>query len=525
MDVVVGLDSGTTATKAVASGVTGEIRAVTSVGYPLLVPAPGHAELDAWQLRAAAVQALGEVAQAVAIRGDRVVAVCLSAAMHGLVPLDGGGDPTGRVITWADGRAAAATRALKSRAGGTVAKRLHQRTGTPVHPMSPLLKLMHLSALDSAAVRATPRWGGVKELVAGALCGGGHVTDLSSASGTGMYVSFRRRWDAAALELAGVRAGQLAEVVPTTAVLGRLRPEIAASTRVPAGVAVVAGATDGVLANLGVGAVSPQVGAVSLGTSGALRAVQRWPGVDDAGRLFCYALTEDRWVLGGAVNNGGSAVRWASGALAAPIGPAGVRAPAADADALDEQLTVEAARAPVGSGGLLCLPYLLGERAPWWEPGLRGAFIGLRRDHTRAHLVRAMIEGVCQQLALVRDALAATVPVCEIRATGGAVASPLWVSTLASALDLLVRIAHSPEGTGLGACLLGLHALGAFDNLDTAASVVAVHEPVTPDPAAAATYRRIRPLVEQATLRLADLFLELDAFSAAPAPAPAGDSG
>jgi gluconokinase len=264
-----------------------------------------------------------------------------------------------------------------------------------------------------------------------------------------------------------------------------------------------------------VGAVTAQVGAVSLGTSGALRAVQRWPEVDDAGRLFCYALTEDRWVLGGAVNNGGSAVRWARGAFDARTDPDGGPASAVDADALDEQLTVEAARAPVGSSGLLCLPYLLGERAPWWEPGLRGAFIGLRRDHTRAHLVRAMIEGVCQQLALVRDALAATVPVREIRATGGAVASPLWVSTLASALDLPVRIAHSPEGTGLGACLLGFHALGAVDNLDAAASIVAVLEPVTPDPAAAATYRRMRPLVEQATLRLAEIFRELDAIEAA----------
>jgi gluconokinase len=513
VDVVVGLDSGTTATKAVAADATGRIRAHTAVGYPLLVRAPGYAELDATRLREAAVGALREIAGILEERGDRAVAICLSAAMHGVVPLDGIGAPMGRLITWADGRAAAETRALKARDDGALAQRLHQRTGTPVHPMSPLVKLRYLSGRDRRRVQATPRWGGVKELIAGELCGCGHVTDLSSASGTGMYDIAAGHWDAEALELAGVRADQLAEVVATATVLGRLRPEIVAATGLPAQAVVVAGATDGVLANLGVGAVAPDVGAVSLGTSGALRAVRPRPRVDDAGRLFCYALTDDRWVLGGAVNNGGSAVRWASGALAPPApGPMGV-----DADARDERLTEEAATAPVGSGGLLCLPYLLGERAPWWEPGLRGAYLGLRRDHTRAHLVRAVVEGVCQQLALVRDALTAgDVPLREVRATGGAVASELWVTTLASALDLPVRIAESPEGTALGACLLGHHALGAIGDLDDAATIIAVREPVPPDPAAAATYLRMRPLVERATLLLTEVFHELDAFAEAP---------
>src|SRR5690606_11832017 len=115
----------------------------------------------------------------------------------------------------------------------------------------------------------------------------------------------------------------------------------------------------------------------------------------------------------------------------------------------------EAAPTAAGSEGLLCLPYLLGERAPWWRDGLRGAFLGLRREHGRGHLVRAAVEGVCQQIALVRDAFDVSgLPVREVRAAGGSVASQLWVQTLASALDLPVRVADSPEGTGLGACLL-----------------------------------------------------------------------
>ncbi|TFV45963.1 gluconokinase [Blastococcus sp. TF02A-35] len=521
MDVVIGLDSGTTATKAVTAGADGRVRDVSSVGYPLLVPAPGHAELDAGAVTRAAVDALAEVAARARDRGDDVVGISLSAAMHGLVPMDGAGAPLGPVVTWADNRAAEQAAVLQAdgRASG-----LHARTGTPVHPMSPLLKLAWLLGQDPDRVTGVPRWGGVKELVVAALVGGRHVVDRSSASATGLHDIHAGRWDDEALRLAGVRADQLGEVLPTTALLDGLSGDAARATGLPAGLPVVVGASDGVLANLGIGAVRPDVAAVSLGTSGAMRVVVPAPVVDPERRLFCYALTEDRWVVGGAVNNAGSVVRWAARTMADgggddPEGPA--------ADRLDAQLLAEAEGVPAGSAGLLCLPYLLGERAPWWRPGLRGAYIGLRREHRRPHLVRAAVEGVCQQLALVRDAFAATgLPVREVRATGGSVSSGLWLRTLAAALDLPVRVADSPEGAGLGACLLGLHALGALPDLEAATALVGVGDPVVPDPADVDVYARLRPLVSRSTTALTDVLASLDGLAspdgpAAPATGPA----
>ncbi|MCV2487902.1 gluconokinase [Geodermatophilus sp. YIM 151500] len=507
MDVVVGLDSGTTATKAVTAGDDARVRDSVSVGYALQVPRPGHAELDAGRLCTAAVEALAGATRAATERGDRVVAVCLSAAMHGLVAMADDGSPQGPLLTWADQRAAdrAAALVADGRAGP-----LHDRTGTPVHPMSPLTKLAAATDEDATRVSGTPRWGGVKELVAAALCGGPHVVDRSCASATGMYDLRGQRWDEEALAIAGVRRDQLAEVLPTTAVLPGLRPEVAGQVGLPADLPVVIGAADGVLANLGIGAVRREVAAVSIGTSGAMRVVVPEPMIDPGRRLFCYALTDEAWVVGGAVNNGGSVVRWAARTMAAGFDAEGPQGE--DADALDARLVEEAAAVPAGSDGLLCLPYLLGERAPWWRAGLRGAYLGLRRYHHRPHLVRAAIEGVCQQLALVRDAFAGTgLPVREVRATGGAVAAPLWTRTLASALDLPVRLADSPEGTGLGACLLGLHALGALPDLDAATTLVDIAEPVRPDPDDANLYRRLRPLVEQSTQALADVFTALDA--------------
>jgi gluconokinase len=479
------------------------------VGYPLLVAHPGWAELDARRLMRAAVEALAAVAQRARDRGDTVVGLCLSAAMHGLVPLARDGTPLGPLATWADSRAAAQAAALVEDGR---ALSLHARTGTPVHPMSPMVKLAWWSQHDPDLVSSTPRWGGVKELLLSALCGRSGLVDLSCASASGGYDLVARRWDEEAMQIAGVRPGQLPEVVPTTHVLPGLRSDVARATGLPRDLPVVIGASDGVLANLGIGAVRPDVAAVSLGTSGAMRVVVPSPVFDPAGRLFCYALTEDHWVLGGAVNNGGSVVRWSALSLAAQFGEAPPEGEAADE--LDARLLQEAASVRPGSDGLLCLPYLLGERAPWWRSGMRGAYLGLRREHRRPHLVRAAVEGVCQQLALVRDAFSSIeLPVSEVRATGGAVASSLWVETLAATLDLPVRVADSPEGTGLGACLLGLHALGGLPDLDEATRLVSVHDAVEPDPEDAALYRRLRPLVERSTLALSEVFSTLDALT------------
>jgi gluconokinase len=502
MDLVIGLDSGTTATKAVAVAADATVIAMSSVGYPLMVPEPGYAELDPVRLQQAAVEAMADVARQARELGHRVVGLSLSAAMHGLAPLDGVGSPTGPLITWADNRAGEESRsiALGSR------EELHKRTGTPVHPMSPLPKLMWWRLHHPEAFASTPKWGGVKEVVLSGLCNDAYLIDLSCASTTGLYDITARQWDPQALQLAGIDLEQLATVVPTTQVVTGLRSEVADQTGLPRDLPVVLGASDGPLANLGVGAVREGVAAVSLGTSGALRAVRSVPAVDQAARLFCYALTDDHWVLGGAINNAGSVVRWASAAL----GMVTEDVQGEERDTADGRLLQEAGQVPFGSDGLLCLPYLLGERAPWWEPGLQGAWIGMRRHHRRGHLVRSAVEGVCLQLALVALALeAAGVQVREVRATGGAMESPVWRDVLSAALDLPVGLAASPEGAGTGAGLLGHYALGSLPDLDNAANLIAVDRGAPPHSDDVATLRKLLPLLERCTIELKPVFAEL----------------
>ncbi len=227
----------------------------------------------------------------------------------------------------------------------------------------------------------------------------------------------------------------------------------------------------------------PGVAAVSIGTSGALRVLVEQPVTDPQGRVFCYELSDERWVVGGAINNGGVVLDWVADALAPDLGEH------SQAELLDL-----AGQVPAGSEGLVMLPYLLSERAPHWSAVPRGAYVGLMRHHGRGHLVRAAVEGVCQQLAVVLGSVRdAGNEIREVRATGGFARSELWRQMLTDALGTDVGFPQSREGSAFGAALLGMQALGLVESIEVAAELVQIDEVCHPGPDADA-YARQRPV-------------------------------
>jgi gluconokinase len=380
------------------------------------------------------------------------------------------------LVTWADMRAAEQADRLRAEH-----PELHDRTGAPLHPQTPLTKLVWFAEREPATFAAARRWAGIKELAIGRLTGA-WVVDHSVASGTGLLNLERLDWDAEALALAGIDRDQLAPLAPAAQRLA-LSAQAAAELGLDAGLPVILGAGDGPLANLGVGAVRPGVAACSIGTSAALRLMVERPAIDPQRRAFCYALAPGRWVVGGAINNGGVVLRWAGEALAPDLG-----------EHAEARLLALAAEAPAGSAGLIMLPYLLSERAPHWSALARGAYVGLTRHHRRGHLVRAAIEGVCLQLALVLGAMRdAGNEVHELRATGGFARSALWRQMLADVLGMPVGYPAGHEGSAFGAALLGMQALGIVDSIDRASELVGIDEVVEPDPRAAVIYAELLP--------------------------------
>lgn len=484
--MVLGIDLGTTATKVVAATREGVVLNQTERENELRTDRLSEAVQDADAVRDAAIAAVAECVSWAQDNGHRIEGVSFSSAMHTLLGLDAAGKPVTPAFNWADTRAAEV--ATNLRADPDKAATLHRTTGTPVHTQSVMVKLAWLTGSRTDLSGDAAYWCALKDYVVHAFVDE-FVTEHSMASGTGLQDMESLEWHEEALRVAGIRADQLPTLRAPTDTLP-LAARAAEATGLPEGLPVVLGGGDGPLGNLGVGAINPGVAGLSLGTSGALRVVCERPGVDERCRTFSYALGDGFWVIGGAVSNGAVVGQWAADTF-------GVELP----DLLEEALKVSP-----GADGLLALPYLLGERAPWWEPGLTGSLLGLRRFHGRAEITRAIVEGVAQQLALVRDAVRETgTDVRAVRATGGGFRSRVWAEALAAALDIELELAEGTGGSGLGAVLLGWRALGALDSLDEAASLVRPTRTVPPDRDAARLMAQRRPRIERVHEALRDL--------------------
>ena len=296
---MLGVDIGTTSTKTVVFAMEGRVVSQHAIEYPLLCTAPGMAEQDPQHILAAVLDSIAVAVRRAQAAPEQITLVSFSAAMHSVIALDADNQLLTKSITWADNRASVWSARLRDEYDGQA---IYARTGTPIHPMSPLCKLMWLRHEHAELFQRARRFVGVKEYVFFHLFGR-WLVDHSIASATGLFNLQALQWDSQALALWGIDATQLSTPVPTTEVVQGLDRAVAAQLGLRADTPFVIGANDGVLSNLGVNAIAPGQVAVTIGTSGAMRSVVDRPLTDPSGRTFCYALTEQHWVVGGPVNN------------------------------------------------------------------------------------------------------------------------------------------------------------------------------------------------------------------------------
>jgi gluconokinase len=502
---VLGVDIGTTSTKSVLFSESGEVIAKHTIGYPLYTPTPMTAEQDPEQIYQAVVGTMRETLNKSAISPSQLLCVSFSSAMHSLIAIDGSGNPLTQCITWADNRSEPWAEKIKKEWNG---HSIYLRTGTPIHPMSPLSKLVWLKEEKAEIFSKAAKFISIKEYVFYKLFGQ-YVVDYSVASATGLFNLNELNWDQEALELAGVTAQHLSEPVATTHYLQGLDPESAQFIGVHADVPFVLGASDGCLSNLGVNAIDFGSVAVTIGTSGAIRTVADHPITDPKGRTFCYALTEKHWVIGGPVNNGGMTFRWVRDELAAS------EVETAGRLGIDpyEVLTRIASKVSPGADGLLFHPYLAGERAPLWNANARGSFFGLSLHHKKEHLIRSVLEGVIFNLYSVLLALEELIGVPKkVMATGGFARSELWRQMMADIFDQEVIVPESFESSCLGAAILGLYALGRVDDLTVVDQMVGSTHRHKPTPENVEIYQELVPIYLSVYRKLEEDYKRIAAF-------------
>lgn len=501
----IGIDIGTTGVRAVAYQPDGVSLCDASREYPLHTPYTGWAEQDPDEILEAMEKVLSEVGSSLIQLGRKPDGLAISSVFHSFLAYDKDGHPVTRLMTWADSRSQEIVQGMKKDVPDLLS--IYRRTGCPLHPMYPMTKIAWLRKERPEVFQNAAFFGSIKDYAFRALTGQWAV-DRSIASGSGFYNLFRLEWDKELIKFLNISEESLPEVVPTTYSQG-LTAEVARRTALPAGIPVVIGAGDGVLVNVGIGAVQPGQMSATIGTSGAVRMLTDQPRTDEKGRTWCYNLTDKVWVLGGAINNGGIALRW----MRDKFGETEQRV--AEKLGIDayELLTLYASKVPAGSDGLIMLPFFTGERAPNWNADARGVLFGLTLNHTKNHLIRATMEGVCYRMNSILLALEeVTGPARHIRVSGSFTRSELWLQMLADVFNQPVNVPNVNEGAAFGAAVLGFVSAGVLSDISATADFVTVAKSYQPRAAEVESYKELYNIYDRIYWNLQKEFTDISAI-------------
>ncbi|WP_280770444.1 gluconokinase [Salipaludibacillus daqingensis] len=486
-EFVIGLDIGTTSAKSVIFKKDGTVVSEDEQNYPVFHSHPSWAEQDPLLIERSAILAMKNALQSKGIKGEQILSVGLSSAMHSLVCVDEENNPLSPSMTWADGRSDAQAIALKNSLLGT---EIYLQSGTPIHPMSPLVKLIWMHENNYPAYHSAAKFLSIKEFLTSRWFGIDAV-DYSVASATGLFDMKNKEWNEEALKLAGIHSDQLSKAVSPTFVFEGLKKDIAQEMGVPVDLPFVAGGSDGPLANLGIGAINPGETAITIGTSGAIRQMSARPQTDERQEAFCYSFTDDLWIIGGPTNNGGIVLQW----LIDVLGQKEVEEALHHGGDAHSLLLRAAENVAPGAGGLIFLPYINGERAPHWDAKARGAYVGLSMDHRKEHMTRAGLEGVLFSLLNVSEALNRLAgKTSTLYASGGFARSSFWVQMLADIFGQEVHLPESHQSSAWGAAWISLLAIGEVSDLASIKQHIPMKNVISPNEENEEIYRNLYPI-------------------------------
>ncbi|MDM7925431.1 MAG: FGGY family carbohydrate kinase [bacterium] len=468
--LVIGLDSSTTAAKAIAFDAKGRIVSRASRSIPMFCPVPGAYEQDPEDWWASAAGALSAVCRE--IDPSRVRALAISNQRETFVPLDGSGRPVRPAIVWLDERCRETVGPFSRAVGPEV---LHRVTGKPVDYAPVVYRLAWMKKREPGRFRGTAMFCDVQSWLVHRLTGV-FATSWAAADPLGLFDTRRKVWSPVILSALGLSADRLPAAVRPGTIIGRVTMEASKRTGLRPGTPVAAGGGDGQAAGLGVNALSPSVAYVNLGTAVVAGVYNRRYRVHRAFRTM-VACCEDGYVYECSLRAGTFSTDWFIRNI--------LRLDPRRNPEIYATLEREAERAGTGSGGVLYLPYLCGAMNPHWDMDAAGAFVGLRAYHHRGHLYRSMLEGIAfeQRFALEAVGKAAGTRVRECVVIGGGASSVLWRHILADVTGKTVRVPRSGDASALGAAIAAAVAAGWHKTFRQAAkAMTGMVQSVVPDP-------------------------------------------
>jgi gluconokinase len=499
MDCLLTIDINTSAVKIHAFDMNGRVICWKKGSYPTFHPQPDYSEQDPEQIFITTLFILKNLLnEHIHPKKYKVKAICFSSSMHSVLPVDKSGNPLGNAIIWADNRGAKEAEYLKKL---TQNQSIYHATGTPIHPMSPLIKISWLKNHDSERFAQTYKFISVKEYVIKQLTGE-YVIDHSIASSTGLFDIHKLKWHQESLDFAGISANQLSEPVSVFNDDLVLKKEYGVTLGLSQKTKLIIGSSDGCLATLGAGIIGEGKATITIGSSGAVRVAGKEVLQDEKQRFFNYLLTEGYYISGGPTNNGGVVFEWFARQF-------GDFSEGLEFDDVLEDLFKTASQVKSGADGLLFLPYLLGERAPLWNANARGMYFGLNINHEQKHFVRATLEGILFEIYSIGKILETHRNFEDIYINGAYASLPLWTQILADMYGKTVHINDNHDSVAMGAALLGLTKLGIYSNLEEAATTVKSIETYHPNPENHDKYMKYFKIFERLSHKLSEDFEEI----------------
>lgn len=472
-------DLGTTGNKATLYDADGRLVSSAFSAYETRFAAHGWAEQDPnawWAAVCTSTRTLVELAN---VQPADVACITFSGQMMGAVAVDAHARPLRPAIIWADTRSqeqvAAVAKAIDPAA-------VYRITGHRLSPSYSLSKILWIREHEPDVFRATHAFLHAKDAMIARMTGA-FVTEPSDASGMNLFDLEAGVWSQDILSAAGLPVEKLPRIVRSTDIVGRVLPETADALGLLAGTPVVAGGGDGPCAGVGAGSVREDVVYCYLGSSSWIATAAARPIYDPEQRTFTFGhVIPGLFMPTGTMQAAGASYQWAR----EQIGDgAGIRS--------FEQMNVLAEQSPPGANHLLYLPYLLGERSPRWNPDASGAFIGLTMRHTRADLLRAVLEGVAFNLRVILNAFTRQgAQATSVRVIGGGVTAHIWTQIMADILGVpLQRLTLIEEATSMGAAVTGGVGIGLYDSFAMADRMNPVEQTFHPDAACAGRYARL----------------------------------
>lgn len=462
-ELVIGLDIGTTSVKAVVFKCDGQLIAEAEELITTNYPHPTWAEQNPKDIEEAAIFVIKNAMAKAQARTEEILTVGISAAMHSLICFDQDLQPISPMMIWSDKRSSHIAEKYLTEDG----RAMYLKTGTPIHPMTPLLKLLWLKEEQARAYLNARYFMSMKEYLIQKWFGV-RVIDYSMASATGFFNVNDLKWEKSALELAGINEEQLSKIVPPTEILTGLNIEIADQMNLSPETPFVIGAADGQLANLGSGAINPGEVNISVGTSGAVRQFVKGAPINKAMETFTYAFTKDTSIVGGPTNNGGIALQWLKDLI--------------DFEGTYDELLLLADNIELGADGLLFVPYINGERAPVWDGRAKGNFYGLSVNHRKGHLVRAVLEGISYNLFQISQSLETIAgPAKKITVNGGLSKSKLWTQIMADIFGQSIYLSDTHHNAAWGAAWTALVGIGKVEGFSEIKSSLPHEKVVQPN--------------------------------------------